>query len=61
MDGFSHNSEQLKNELRDIKNRHYVVDISQKCEECFKSIFSGEFYVFPCMHTFHKVISNLNI
>ena len=55
MGGFEKNSEYLKNELRNIKNRYLEVRGDQKCEECAKSIFQEEFYVFSCSHTYHKV------
>ena len=55
MDGYSKNAEQLKNELRVIKNRYIEIESSHKCEECQKNLFSEEFYIFPCMHGFHKV------
>lgn len=54
MDSYSTNADQLKNELRMIKNRCIEIDSSHKCEECFKTLFSTEFYIFPCMHGFHK-------
>jgi hypothetical protein len=54
MAGFEKNSEYLKNELRNIKNRFLEVRGDQKCEECAKSIFLEEFYVFSCSHTYHK-------
>lgn len=25
------------------------------CDICFTSIFKKEFYVFPCLHAFHRV------
>ena len=30
------------------------IDATNKCEECFKLLFNEEFYVFPCMHGFHR-------
>jgi hypothetical protein len=54
MDSYSANAEQLKNELRLIKNRCIEVDSNTKCEECFKVLYKSEFYIFPCMHGFHK-------
>ena len=54
MDSYSQNAEQLKNELRMVKNRCIEIDSSHKCEECFKTLFSQEFYIFPCMHGFHR-------
>ena len=55
MEGYSLNAEQLKNELRNLKNKYLVINSNQKCDECYKSIFQEEFYIFPCMHGFHKV------
>lgn len=40
MDSYSANAEQLKNELRMVKNRCIEIDSSHKCEECFKTLFS---------------------
>lgn len=37
-----------------IKNRCIEIDSSHKCEECFKTLFNQEFYIFPCMHGFHR-------
>ena len=54
MESYSSNAEQLKNELRTIKNRCVEIDASNKCEECMKSLFNEEFYIFPCMHGFHS-------
>ena len=54
MDSYSVNADQLKNELRMIKNRCIEIDSSHKCEECFKTLFNQEFYIFPCMHGFHR-------
>lgn len=54
MEGYSNNAEQLKNDLRNLKNKYIVIESSQKCDECDKSIYSEEFYIFPCLHGFHK-------
>lgn len=40
MDSYSTNAEQLKNELRMVKNRCIEIDSSHKCEECLKTLFS---------------------
>ena len=45
MDSYSTNAEQLKNELRMVKNRCIEIDSSHKCEECLKTLFIQEFYI----------------
>jgi len=57
MAAFDKNGEHLKNELRNLKNRYFEIRGDQKCEECMRGIFLEEFYVFPCGHCYHKVIS----
>ena len=54
MEGYSNNAEQLKNDLRTLKNKFIVIESSQKCDECYRSIYLEEFYIFPCLHGFHK-------
>ncbi|EGR34772.1 vacuolar sorting protein, putative [Ichthyophthirius multifiliis] len=54
MESYSSNADQLKNELRIIKNRYIEIESNHTCEECFKNLFNEAFYVFPCMHAFHK-------
>lgn len=54
MEGYSNNAEQLKNDLRNLKNKYIVINSSQKCDECLRSIYLEEFYIFPCLHGFHK-------
>mmetsp|Transcript_10832 Transcript_10832/g.9366 ORF Transcript_10832/g.9366 Transcript_10832/m.9366 type:complete len:80 (-) Transcript_10832:290-529(-) len=54
MQAFERNAEYLKNELRSLKNRYIELKGDQKCEECMRSIFTEEFYLFPCSHCYHK-------
>ena len=54
MKGYSKNAEILKTELRNLKNRCFEIDSTKLCEECVQSVFSDEFYLFPCGHTYHK-------
>lgn len=54
MKGYSRNAEILKSELRNLKNRCFEIDSTKLCEECVQSIFTEEFYLFPCGHTYHK-------
>lgn len=54
MESYSTNADQLKNELRLVKNRCTEIDSDHKCEQCERMLFNNECYVFPCMHGFHK-------
>lgn len=49
MDSYSANADQLKNELRLVKNRCTEIDSEHKCEECFRMLLNNECYVFACM------------
>ena len=59
MSAFDKNAEHLKGELRNLKNRFFEIRGDQKCEDCSRGIFTEEFYVFPCGHCYHKVLSIL--
>lgn len=39
MHSYSENAEQLKSELKSIRNRSIELDSSHRCEECYKSLF----------------------
>ena len=54
MESYSANAEQLKKELHAIQNRSVEIDSNNKSHECFKLLFNEEFYIFPCMHGFHR-------
>jgi len=54
LSSFEKNSEYLKGELRGLKNRYIEIKGDHKCEECTRSIFVEEFYIFPCGHGYHK-------
>ena len=56
MKDYSDNAENLKYELKSLKAKYLEIDKNQECEECYESIFDSEFYVFPCLHCFHRVI-----
>ena len=55
MRDYSDNAENLKYELKSLKAKYLEIEEGQKCEECYDSIFDQEFYVFPCLHCFHRV------
>ena len=37
-----------------MKKRGYSLSSKQRCEYCSDSIFSKQFYIFPCSHGFHS-------
>lgn len=47
-------AEEIKNELRHLRSRHFDLKGDEKCQECSRSIFGEEFYLFPCRHCYHK-------
>ncbi len=51
-------AEDMKNELRHLRNRHFDLKGDEKCVECQRSIFGEEFYLFPCRHSYHRVSKN---
>lgn len=50
----SKNAELLRKQKRKQRHKHITVNPSQMCDLCFTSIFKKEFYVFPCLHAFHR-------
>ena len=55
LDDLSKNAEVLRTQHRKQKHKYITIAPSQTCDLCFKSIFDKEFYVFPCLHAFHRV------
>jgi hypothetical protein len=51
----SKNAEILRKQQRKQRHKHITINPSQMCDICFTSIFKKEFYVFPCLHAFHRV------
>lgn len=47
-------SEQVKDELREVKQRCIEMEGRKTCEFCNKSVMKEMFYLFPCSHAFHK-------
>lgn len=47
-------SEQVKRELKTIKERCIEIEGMHPCEICSKAVMKSPFYVFPCAHAFHR-------
>ena len=45
---------QVKNELKNIKERHIEIEGMQPCEVCNKPVMKKSFYVYPCAHSYHR-------
>lgn len=51
----SQNAELLRKQSRKYKHKHITINPSQMCDICFKPIFDREFYLYPCLHAYHRV------
>lgn len=47
-------SEQVKNELKSVKERYIEIEGTQACEVCNKPVMKKSFYVYPCSHAYHR-------
>jgi vacuolar protein sorting-associated protein 18 len=46
-------AEAIKQDISALKNRFVTIDASERCSHCSHLLFTRQFYVFPCQHTFH--------
>ncbi|KAG6832293.1 hypothetical protein H0H92_003526 [Tricholoma furcatifolium] len=67
LEGYSNHIEALKTEMNEstqtaeaikqdivaLKNRFVTIDAGEQCSSCSQPLFSRQFYVFPCRHSFH--------
>jgi len=53
MDEATKSAESIKNDIADLKNRFVTVGADERCSSCLYPLFTRQFYVFPCQHTFH--------
>ncbi|KAL4452788.1 hypothetical protein ABPG74_002353 [Tetrahymena malaccensis] len=51
---YSDSADKLQIDLKLIKNRYVEMNQNVTCMECVQSLFNESFYIFPCMHGFHK-------
>lgn len=47
-------SDEVKKELRGIKERFIEIGGMQPCEICSKAVMRTTFYVYPCTHAYHR-------
>ena len=50
----SSNAETLRNQKRNLRNKHITINPTQTCDICYATVFDREFLVFPCLHAFHR-------
>lgn len=50
----SKSAEELRKKQRKQRHKHITINPAQECDICSQSIFKREFYVFPCLHAFHR-------
>ena len=53
MDEATLNAENIKRDIGDLKNRFTTLDSVDTCCYCELPLFTRQFYIFPCQHTFH--------
>lgn len=53
MDEATQSAESIKRDIEALSNRFVTVEAGDKCWRCGLGLFSRQFYVFPCQHTFH--------
>ncbi|TDL28590.1 DigA protein [Rickenella mellea] len=53
MDEATRSAEFIKQDIKALRNRFVTIDAGERCSYCGYSLFTRQFYVFPCQHTFH--------
>lgn len=53
MDNATHTAESIKEDISALKNRFVTIDAGEQCSVCSQLLLTRQFYVFPCLHTFH--------
>lgn len=53
MDEATRNAEAIKQDIAALSKRFITIDSTEKCSVCGQALFTRQFYVFPCQHTFH--------
>lgn len=53
MDEATRIAESTKEDIAALKSRFITVDAGEQCSVCKHHLFTRQFYVFPCQHTFH--------
>ncbi|KZT05889.1 uncharacterized protein LAESUDRAFT_204778 [Laetiporus sulphureus 93-53] len=53
MDEATRNAEAIKQDIAALQKRFVTIDSTEKCSLCHHALFTRQFYVFPCQHTFH--------
>ncbi len=56
MEDYSKSAEDINGQLKELQNSCIPVPTDQFCDKCKKPLLGNErFYVFPCLHSFHRV------
>ncbi|OZJ06836.1 hypothetical protein BZG36_00188 [Bifiguratus adelaidae] len=53
MDEATKSAENIRLDIRELRNRFAVIGAMEKCDICNTSLLTRQFYVFPCQHSFH--------
>jgi hypothetical protein len=53
MDEATKSAEAIKKDIGNLKNRFVTLEPGERCAHCSYQLFTRQFYVFPCQHSFH--------
>jgi hypothetical protein len=53
MDEATRSAETIKKDISNLKNRFVTLEQGERCAHCNYPLFTRQFYVFPCQHSFH--------
>ncbi|KAJ3040940.1 hypothetical protein HDV00_010151 [Rhizophlyctis rosea] len=53
MDEAMRSAESIRVDVRELRNRHATIPVTERCQQCSQPLLTRQFYVFPCRHVFH--------
>ncbi|ORX77310.1 hypothetical protein BCR32DRAFT_62125 [Anaeromyces robustus] len=53
MDEATKSAEDIRFDIRELKNKHTIIPVNELCRICNKTLLTRQFYIFPCQHLFH--------
>ncbi|KAJ3227511.1 Vacuolar protein sorting-associated protein 18 like protein [Clydaea vesicula] len=53
MDEATKSSENIRLDIRQLRNKHVAIPITQRCHNCSLFLLTRKVYIFPCGHSFH--------
>jgi len=53
MDAATRSADELRLDIKNLRNKYGYVGQSQPCDICGYSVMTRQFYMFPCLHVYH--------